>query len=340
MPAPTCPQGFGQSPTRVAALTDASALAPGLPVASPACGLQALPLPRTMLLVEDSRLAAEAVRLLCRRLGVRLRRADSLELAQAHLRVYRPDVVLVDPGLPDGSGLSLIAALCHARRRPARVIGFSGDPGMKEACLQAGADMFIAKPLQPARHLQDLLGISIADADSPGRIKGGFSAGAAPRSAGQPAACATNPAAPPPRRSAAANATMAQGRTPQGRVPQLAIPAPGMGTSGGTSDGTGTGTGAWAGAAPESPCEPGMLPRNHGADPLALQDDLKRARALISGAQARGRIDYTARFLRGIARCADDGGLMQAAEAALVSRNPAPLIAALDHRLRRNLDCI
>ena len=65
----------------------------------------------TLLLVEDSRLACEAMRLICRRSGARLRRADTLEAAERHLRSYRPGAVVVDLHLPDGSGLDLLAAL-------------------------------------------------------------------------------------------------------------------------------------------------------------------------------------------------------------------------------------
>lgn len=101
----------------------------------------------TVLVVEDSRYACEALRLLCQHSGARLRRADSLAAAHRHLRIYRPDVLIVDLGLPDGPGEGLIAALAPLPARPEVILGLSGDPGLASAALAAGADGFIGKPL-------------------------------------------------------------------------------------------------------------------------------------------------------------------------------------------------
>lgn len=102
----------------------------------------------TVLLVEDSRYASEAVRLMCLRSGARIRRADSLETARRHLAVYKPTVVLVDVGLPDGSGLALMETLAEASPRIEVIIGISGDTTIESSVLAAGADRFIAKPIQ------------------------------------------------------------------------------------------------------------------------------------------------------------------------------------------------
>jgi two-component system, OmpR family, response regulator len=101
----------------------------------------------TVLIVEDSRFASEAMRLLCLRSGARIRRADSLFSARRHLKVYRPGAILVDLGLPDGSGAELIAELARATPRIDVVLGMSGDPGAEAAARAAGADGFIAKPI-------------------------------------------------------------------------------------------------------------------------------------------------------------------------------------------------
>lgn len=101
----------------------------------------------TLLLVEDSRYASEAMRLLALRSGARIRRADTIAAAERHLRIYRPSVVIVDLGLPDGCGATLIERLNLARPRVTALLGTSGDPDAEARATKAGADGFIAKPV-------------------------------------------------------------------------------------------------------------------------------------------------------------------------------------------------
>jgi CheY-like chemotaxis protein len=101
----------------------------------------------TVLVVEDSRFASEALRLMCLHSGARIRRADSLGAARRHLQVYRPSVIIVDAGLPDGSGLDLVAVLARAKARINVILAMSGTPGTAIAARMAGADGFLGKPL-------------------------------------------------------------------------------------------------------------------------------------------------------------------------------------------------
>ncbi|MFK7941264.1 MAG: response regulator [Roseovarius sp.] len=102
----------------------------------------------TILVVEDSRFASEALRLMCLRSGARIRRADCLRSARKHLKVYRPSAVAVDLGLPDGSGLDLIDELSRATPRVGTLLAMSGDDQGGTAALAAGADMFLVKPIE------------------------------------------------------------------------------------------------------------------------------------------------------------------------------------------------
>lgn len=111
----------------------------------------------TLLLVEDSRFASEAIRLMCLRSGARLRRADCLRAAERHLQCYRPTVALVDLGLPDGSGLDLVAALARQTPRLPAIVAMSGDASAGAAALAAGADRFLAKPVESLTAFRDML---------------------------------------------------------------------------------------------------------------------------------------------------------------------------------------
>ncbi|MGR3711676.1 MAG: response regulator [Shimia sp.] len=102
---------------------------------------------QTVLVVEDSRFASDALRMMCVRSGARIRRADNLAAARRHLKTYTPNVVIVDLGLPDGSGTELIEELIQASPRVEVVLATSGDEFSEDAAMAAGADGFLAKPL-------------------------------------------------------------------------------------------------------------------------------------------------------------------------------------------------
>lgn len=183
---------------------------------------------RTLLLVEDSRFASDALRLMCLRSGGRLRRAETMAAARVHLRLYLPDVVLIDLGLPDGRGEVLIRDLARTPMRPA-LLGLSGDPAARPAALTAGADGFLEKPVAGLQVFQAAVL----------RLIGG----AAPVAA-----------------------------------PGAELPLP---------------------------------------DPLALQDDLAHAGALLARAPEGADLAYVAGFLLGVARASGDCDLALAAAAAL-----------------------
>ncbi|RCW84796.1 response regulator [Paracoccus lutimaris] len=111
----------------------------------------------TVLVVEDSRVASEAVRLLCLRSGARIRRADSIRTALRHLQTYRPGAVLVDMGLPDGNGADMIATIAKAQPRVPVILGISGDPDNREAAMRAGADGFLPKPIESLATFQQAI---------------------------------------------------------------------------------------------------------------------------------------------------------------------------------------
>ena len=108
----------------------------------------------TLLVVEDSRFTCDALRLIVTCAGARLRRAETLATARSHLDCYRPDLMIVDLGLPDGRGEDLIAELA-AQGLP--VLGLSGDPEGRDRALDSGATSFLEKPVASVAGLVRLI---------------------------------------------------------------------------------------------------------------------------------------------------------------------------------------
>ena len=122
----------------------------------------------TILLVEDSRSASEAIRLMAAESGARVRRADSLHSASRHLAIYRPNVVMVDLGLPDGDGMGLIRHLAAATPPIGGVIALSGhERGSWQAeALASGAAACLEKPIPSLARFQDVVLSVLPDAES------------------------------------------------------------------------------------------------------------------------------------------------------------------------------
>lgn len=123
----------------------------------------------TVLVVEDSRYACEAMRLLCLRSGARIRRADCIRSARRHLQVYRPSVVVVDMGLPDGNGADLITELAQVETEKSVILATSGDDGLEPEAMAAGAQGFLGKPITSLAVFQQLVLSALpADRQPPG----------------------------------------------------------------------------------------------------------------------------------------------------------------------------
>lgn len=123
----------------------------------------------TLLAVEDSRVAAEGLRLLCRAQGARLRRAATMAEAERHLSLYCPDAILIDLGLPDGRGEALVARLARAARRPPAIIAMSGEPDRGADAMACGADAFLVKPVLSAESLTAVIAANMPLSAGPAR---------------------------------------------------------------------------------------------------------------------------------------------------------------------------
>lgn len=122
----------------------------------------------TILLVEDSRSASEAIRLFAAESGARVRRADSLHAASRHLAIYRPNVVMVDLGLPDGDGLALVRHLASAATPITAIVALSGHErgSWQSDAIDAGAATCLEKPIPSLRAFQECLLSVLPDAET------------------------------------------------------------------------------------------------------------------------------------------------------------------------------
>jgi CheY-like chemotaxis protein len=114
-----------------------------------------------ILLVEDDELNQALVRAVLTRSGdPRLRDAQLLvagTLARARevLAEAPADLVLLDMGLPDGSGLLLAADIAARGGAPPAVIVLTGAPGGQDSAeLAAGCTAVLRKPYRPAQLCQ------------------------------------------------------------------------------------------------------------------------------------------------------------------------------------------
>lgn len=103
----------------------------------------------TILLVEDSSMISSALKLLLEAGGFDVTLAASAAEAEAWRGAARPDVLLLDIGLPDGDGLSVIAALERRGFRPAVTYAMTGhsDKETRARCIAAGCDDVLIKPV-------------------------------------------------------------------------------------------------------------------------------------------------------------------------------------------------
>ena len=122
----------------------------------------------TILLVEDSRSASEAIRLYAAESGARVRRADSLHAASRHLAIYRPNVVMVDLGLPDGDGMALIRHLASASTPISAIVALSGQEraAWQGEAIEAGAAACLEKPIASLKAFQHCVLSVLPDAET------------------------------------------------------------------------------------------------------------------------------------------------------------------------------
>ena len=99
-----------------------------------------------ILIVEDDAEIRRFLRATLSAEGYRFHEAVTAAEAIAQAAARQPDLILLDLGLPDGDGLSVIRQVRESSQAPIIVVSARGQEKDKVAALDLGADDFIGKP--------------------------------------------------------------------------------------------------------------------------------------------------------------------------------------------------
>lgn len=103
--------------------------------------------PARILVVEDDLRVARVVAEALRAEGHEVETVHTLRAARLRLDDDPSDLLILDIGLPDGSGLDFCAEVRRTRDMPVIIVSAAGSPEERVAGFDAGADDYLGKPL-------------------------------------------------------------------------------------------------------------------------------------------------------------------------------------------------
>ncbi|MDO8328869.1 MAG: two-component system response regulator KdpE [Fluviicoccus sp.] len=128
--------------------------------------------PFTVLLVEDEGEIRRFVRSVLEQQGFRVFDAENQQRGLIEAGSRKPDLIILDLGLPDGDGMDVISGVRAWSQLPILVLSARVDETDKVAALDAGADDFLTKPFGVSELLARVRALlrrraSSVDAESP-----------------------------------------------------------------------------------------------------------------------------------------------------------------------------
>jgi two-component system KDP operon response regulator KdpE len=106
-----------------------------------------------IVVVEDEPGIRDVLRVLLTTAGYRVVEAEKAERGEIEARAHKPDLLLVDLGLPDRDGVDLIRRIRAWSSVPIIVLSARTAEQQKIAALDAGADDYVTKPFAAAELL-------------------------------------------------------------------------------------------------------------------------------------------------------------------------------------------
>ena len=104
----------------------------------------------TVLVVDDEPPIRRLLRTTLTAAGYRVAEAEDTGGGMRSLAAEKPDLVILDLGLPDGEGLELIGEIRKTSQVPIVVLSARHDERSKVAALDLGADDYVGKPFSMA----------------------------------------------------------------------------------------------------------------------------------------------------------------------------------------------
>lgn len=111
------------------------------------------------LIIDDEVQIRRLLRVILEAEGYRVLEAESGRGGLSEIALRRPDVVLLDLGLPDMDGLTVLNQLREWSRVPVLILSVREEPEDKVAALDAGADDYVTKPFDAGELLARLRAI-------------------------------------------------------------------------------------------------------------------------------------------------------------------------------------
>jgi len=100
----------------------------------------------TIVIIEDEKEISRFLRIALENDKMRVVEAPTLQRGLLEAATRKPDLVILDLGLPDGDGLTFIREFRQWSQRPVIVLSARSDEQDKIAALDAGADDYLSKP--------------------------------------------------------------------------------------------------------------------------------------------------------------------------------------------------
>lgn len=121
-----------------------------------------------ILIIEDDKLILKSLREACSEAGYQTIVATDVAGGQRQARFGRPDLIILDLGLPDGNGLDVLEVLADIGSLVPVLVLTGLDPAeVKMPALRSGVQQFLKKPVRKAQLLHAITKL-IAASDNAG----------------------------------------------------------------------------------------------------------------------------------------------------------------------------